>query len=48
MMRISKICGHCVCLKEGHCRCQDEKSCVYCDMPRKVLLVDKYGEDEDD
>lgn len=46
MNSVTKLCEHCPSLRNHKCKCRAEKSCRDCDMPKKVLLADRYGADE--
>ena len=43
----SKLCEHCTQFYKGRCDCCDYKRCRDCPMPRKVLLADRYGDQEE-
>lgn len=44
MMQVTRLCEHCASLRQHKCRCM--MRCRDCDMPKKVLLADRYGADE--
>lgn len=46
-MRLTKLCEHCKYFKKTYCACQRNNICRECDMPIKVFLAERYGDEHD-